>query len=251
MFNDYDDQISISFINLEKRKERLLGVRENLSEMHYDLKKINTFRAIENRFGEIGCASSHKILCTELLKNSKAKYHLIFEDDFRFAVPLVTIKKIISLFEEKEIDFDFFNLYGEWPVAIKRNKVFFQQKPYFLYRLFNSYTTGCYLIPKHFLQDMINHFEFCERKLRKQLKKLQEKGFEERFRSFTTKDETFRIFIANHYSIDQYWRNLMVDSVFIGLNYVFGYTEPYESDVESRPEFQKKLEFIKKISDLT
>ena len=252
MIIDYDDMVSVSFINLERRKDRLQSVNSNLSEMKFDISRINRFSAIENEFGEIGCAKSHKTLCEQLRDKSNARYHLVFEDDFRFTKQPIFLVDLISKLEQKEILFDFFNLYGEYPIAIRKKKISIENNSYLLFRLFNSYTTGCYLIPCRSLPFIIEHFSNCEITLDKHLKRMMEGNFEEKFRSFTPKQNpSFRVFLANLHSIDQSWRNLMLEKMFLGINLEFGYIEESASDVESRADFKKNLKVLKKISDLT
>ena len=54
--------------------------------------------------------------------------------------------------------FDLLNIYGEWPVAVKQDTLSISNNTLSVFRLLNCFTTGCYLVPTHFLSTISNYF---------------------------------------------------------------------------------------------
>lgn len=229
-------EYTVSFINLAKRSDRLSQVYQNLETNKFDRKKVNRFEAIEHEYGEIGCAKSHFLLLSKLLCESKTKYHLIFEDDFRFSKSPQFLAQFLSALESSNVKIDFINIYGEWPLAVNYNKIQSDGNDVNLFRILNAQTTACYIVPDYFLAKMANFFL-------ETIDILQSFGP-------SLKNSKIRQFAARNFSIDQYWRKLMASNIFIGTDIEFGNTEMSKSDIHQNSKFIKNPDNQHKISDL-
>ena len=79
---DMDNFGGVFYINLEKRKDRLLQIENELTT--YDL-PFERFEAIEMKPGIVGCGYSHLAVLKEARERGLPNV-LIFEDDFEFIV---------------------------------------------------------------------------------------------------------------------------------------------------------------------
>ena len=88
---------TIFYINLEKRKDRLAHVQEELAKLGIPGERVC---AIETADGAIGCTLSH-IKCLELAKQRHYPFVFVCEDDIQFTNPQVFLEnlhKFYSLF---------------------------------------------------------------------------------------------------------------------------------------------------------
>jgi len=95
----------IIFINLEKRKDRLLEIENELDKFNLEYERFN---AIEHECGIVGCGFSH-LAVLKIAKEKNYKNILILEDDFTFIVTK----------EEFEMELNrFFNNVSEYDVCM-------------------------------------------------------------------------------------------------------------------------------------
>ena len=86
----------IIFINLEKRQDRLLEIKNELDTFNLQYERFN---AIENECGIVGCGYSH-LAVLKIAKERNYKNILILEDDFYFVVSKDEFERNLRLFFE-------------------------------------------------------------------------------------------------------------------------------------------------------
>ena len=129
------DKISkIVYINLERRKDRLTEIEQELQT--YGLSG-ERFNAISHSMGIVGCNMSH----TQVLKDATTaglETLLVFEDDFQFLVDKPTFYKQLE---------DFFALNISWDIVLLSYNLK-QSEPYndLIGRVREAQTTSGYLI---------------------------------------------------------------------------------------------------------
>jgi glycosyl transferase, family 25 len=77
-----DNINKVIYINLNKRKDRNVKIKNHLNE-YFSNDKIMRFEAIENKHGNLGCYLSHIEVLKIIIQNNYENT-LILEDDFIF-----------------------------------------------------------------------------------------------------------------------------------------------------------------------
>jgi glycosyl transferase family 25 len=133
---------NIYVINLDKSKDRLKNVSENMKKLNLSftrfpaidgskvdptkLKHLVSFwgRTILSNYGMIGCALSHKELWNRL-KNDNVDYYLIMEDDFIFDNDFINKVNKIEKYRNN-IDFDIISLHCLFRTPFDRKIIKFE-----------------------------------------------------------------------------------------------------------------------------
>lgn len=141
----------IYYINLEKRKDRLEQIHEELTKMDI-FQYSERFNAIPTpQFGILGCTKSHCAVMKMALEN-KYKNILIFEDDFTFLVDKPVFYQELNQIFDANVDFDVvmfaYNIKSDEPCEYP-----------FLTRVKDASTASCYLIRGEYLKHIIELYE--------------------------------------------------------------------------------------------
>ena len=137
----------VVYINLEKRKDRLEQIKQELSI--FPPEKVQRFNAIFNEKGAIGCSMSH-IAVLEMAISQNWKNVLIVEDDMQwsnFSQTIETLNKLLSQ------PYDVIGLGGTF-VNYNRNT----------YKASFFSTTTAYVISNHYYPVLLDNFkEGCQK----------------------------------------------------------------------------------------
>lgn len=138
------------FINLEKRKDRLLEIQNELDKFNLEYERFN---AIEYQSGTVGCGYSH-LAVLKLAKERNYKNVCILEDDFTF---------IISK-EDFEFELNrFFNNIHEYDVCMiscnLNEKECVENAP-FIDRILFGQTSSGYIVNNHYFDKLIELYEY-------------------------------------------------------------------------------------------
>jgi len=134
------------YINLEKRKDRLVHVTEQLEHMNIPGERFN---AVETKDGAIGCTMSH-IKCLELAKERGYEHVFICEDDITFLNPEL-LKTNLQRFIDTNVTWDVIIIGGN-------NCPPYQTIDDFAIKVGNCQTTTGYIVNKHYLDTLISNF---------------------------------------------------------------------------------------------
>lgn len=143
----------VFFINLERRKDRLVEIESELNKNGIIAERFN---ACTHATGAVGCANSH----LEVLKLAKSRNYenvLILEDDFQFLVSK----------EEFEMELSRFFTYVEthpydvcmFSYNLKESSDI-EDAPY-LKRVLEAQTASGYLVNRHYYDKLITLFEWA------------------------------------------------------------------------------------------
>jgi glycosyl transferase family 25 len=140
----------IIFINLEKRKDRLLEIKNELDTFNLQYERFN---AIENEYGIVGCGYSH-LAVLKIAKERNYKNILILEDDFTFIV------------SKEEFEFElnrFFDNVTEYDVCMiscsVNEKEDIDNLP-FIDRIIFGQTASGYIVNNHYFDKLIELYEY-------------------------------------------------------------------------------------------
>jgi GR25 family glycosyltransferase involved in LPS biosynthesis len=177
---NFKNIISFNVITLSN-PERLLNIEEQESILNIKIDKfdaingnqINQDELVKNkildikfkldvnkRVNEIGCYQSHLNLLKSL-KNKNSKYHIIFEDDFKFVSGtnfIETVNKIISQTTIYSFDIIFLG----WNNENKSSYEYFSSNLYWFNNVDNFYGTYGYLVNSNSLDKIIDLISFID-----------------------------------------------------------------------------------------
>lgn len=141
----------IIYINLERRKDRLNEINEQLTNFVLEGERFN---AILNSNGIIGCGYSH----LEVLKLAKEKGYknvLILEDDFEFIITKEEFEEQFRLLFENNIEFDV--------CMLSYNLLESETSKYgpFLKRVLSAQTASGYLVNNSYFDTLINLYNYA------------------------------------------------------------------------------------------
>jgi len=167
------------YVNLEHRKDRNENTIKELNK--FGIKNPKRFNAIKDDIGSVGCSKSH-LKCLEIAKDNNWDYVAIFEDDVTFLKPEETLLKLNNILKSK-IDWDVILLGGN------------NSKPYTrinddCIRVKNCQCCTSYIVKKSYYNKLIDHWKDGLQKLIK------------------TKN-------SSKYTIDQYWKILQKQDIFL------------------------------------
>jgi len=143
----------IVFINLDRRKDRLAEILDELAKM--DL-VANRFDAIPKEMGILGCGLSH-LAVLKMAKNNNWPHVLILEDDFTFLVDKATFYQQLTLLEEYstihqfDVCFLSYNLLQSTDIPNEEHFI----------RALECQTASGYLVQQHYYDKLIELFEMA------------------------------------------------------------------------------------------
>ena len=143
----------IVFINLDRRKDRLAEILDELAKM--DL-VASRFDAIPKEIGILGCGLSH-LAVLKMAKNNNWPHVLILEDDFTFLVDKATFYQQLTLLEEYSTRHKFdvcFLSYNMQQSADIPNEDY-------LIRALDCQTASGYIVQQHYYDKLIELFEMA------------------------------------------------------------------------------------------
>jgi len=192
------------YINLNHRTDRNSQVLSELKKVFSPSQIIRQQAVYTPHMSGIGCAQSH-INCIKYAIENNLDNILIVEDDFSFtASPEQVNEKINHLYNST-------NSFTSFDICLFAHHLFDSNKiDEHLSRLLNVQTTSCYLLNKKFYNTLLQNFEEARSLL-----------------SANTR-------LYDKYAIDQYWKKLMKDNIFIGFTPAIGKQRPSYSDIEHK-----------------
>ena len=191
------------YINLDERIDRLNHI-EKLKKKYDFFKDIERFKAYKNKNGLAGCGFSH-IKCLEKMMKTDEEYFLIIEDD------------LVILNDNNFIKFqdDLKNILDkEWDVIVltprgDRDKSYTKYDPINFSKITNNQTTTGYIVKKYFAPKLIEIIKF---------------GLNNLLRGGD----------PNKYAIDQVWKQLQPQNIFLYYHNIFAGQLPGFSSIENR-----------------
>jgi GR25 family glycosyltransferase involved in LPS biosynthesis len=144
---------SIFYINLEKRKDRLAHVQEELAKLGKPAERVC---AIETADGAIGCTLSH-IRCLEMARQRNLPHVFICEDDITFLNPELLLTNV-ERFEQSGLDWEVLIIGGN-------NVPPYTQISNFCIQVSNNQTTTGYIVHQKFYDTLIANFKESAAKL--------------------------------------------------------------------------------------
>ena len=138
---------NILYINLDKRKDRLEHVNNELSKINLIGER---FPAIELKNGRLGCSMSH-LRCIEMAKERGWDHVFICEDDITFTKPKLFLKQLHRFFKSKI----------EWDVVILagNNIPPYEKFGNFCIKVSHCQTTTGYIVRKPYYDVLIKNFK--------------------------------------------------------------------------------------------
>lgn len=201
----------IYIINLKHREDRLKDIKNELSSMDVDEKRICRINAIYNKnFGALGCAQSHRLALSFFMKNKEAKNCLILEDDFIFTRDKTYVNPTLNEVFENLKKWDVLMLSGAL-VSIeprKNNEKFV--------KVYDAQTTSGYAVTKEFAPKLIDCFKKSEENMSKFFKVYHES------------------LIKHNFAIDMSWKKLQPSSDWYAVYPCIGKQKDGYSDIEKR-----------------
>jgi GR25 family glycosyltransferase involved in LPS biosynthesis len=138
---------TIFYINLEKRKDRLAHVQEELAKLGISGERVC---AIETADGAIGCTLSH-IQCLEMAKQRNLPHVFICEDDITFLNPELLLTNV-ERFEKSGLDWEVLIIGGN-------NAPPYTQISNFCIQVSNNQTTTGYIVKRDFAEILLNNIK--------------------------------------------------------------------------------------------
>jgi glycosyl transferase, family 25 len=181
-FLDKIDQIY--YINLEKRKDRLALIKEEIKKISPNLEKVSRINAIEKENGAIGCGLSH-IKALELAIEKNYNQIIILEDDFEFTKSVEEINYQINYLLNKVDDYNICSLSAN----IKRVKPYKNN----VYIACDIQTTSSYIIHKRFFKILLDNFKEAVSIMEKNYKYTQAE-IDVNWKKLQGKDKKFYVF---------------------------------------------------------
>ena len=143
----------VYYINLEHRKDRLEHISNQLAMTNIDADKIVRIDAVYIPYlGALGCSKSHvKAMEAFLQTPDTVQNCIIFEDDFKFNIPMDEVNALVDRFfnEVKEYDVVMlaYNLNESRPLEHD-----------FLIKIDNAYSTSGYCVNKKFAKTLLDNY---------------------------------------------------------------------------------------------
>jgi len=189
------------YINLKERTDRKDHV-ENLQTKFSFFENVKRFNAIKNKRGDIGCSMSHYKCLKECLQMSE-KYYMILEDDFCLLNH--------DHFYEFEKEFMKIKESDDWDVIVLTPSGNTQIRNYVhgFHKIVNNQTTGGYIIKHTFITTLLPYIESSIINLT------------------NNKD-------SNIYALDQVWKPLQENNIFLYYSKIYAGQLPCYSDIEKR-----------------
>lgn len=194
----------VMYINLNHRTDRNSQVQAELKKVFPEDKIIKQQAVYTPYMSGIGCAHSH-INCIQYAISNNFDNILIVEDDFMFTLPSENVEEKINHLYESTNNFQNFDICLFSHNLLKSEKI-----DEHISRIYDAQTTSCYLLNKKFYTTLLKNFQEAKALL-----------------SANTR-------MYDKYAIDQYWKKLMSNYVFIGFTPALGKQRPSYSDIEHK-----------------
>lgn len=146
---------AIYYINLDHRTDKRHHIETSVLPYFEGTPlatRIERFSAISNANGAVGCSLSHLEVARKA-KKARARYYLVFEDDFEFLIGKEEFHNwLISLFSPPQLDFKV--------VMLAYNAL--QNEPYSdsLHKSNNAQTTAGFIVNCTYLDELIACWEY-------------------------------------------------------------------------------------------
>lgn len=144
---DLENLGGVFYINLEKRKDRLLQIENELTTYGLPFER---FEAIEMKPGIVGCGYSHLAVLKEARERGLPNV-LIFEDDFEFIVDKTEFWSQINRFFEMRIPYDVLMFSYNIESSSPFNDLVFKVEA--------ATTASAYLVNSYFYDDLIDLYD--------------------------------------------------------------------------------------------
>lgn len=172
------DNCDIYFINLSHRIDRLDQLKNEFKRLN--IKEPIRFNAIYNKNGALGCSLSHKGIYELLLKTKNLT--LICEDDIEFHCSKEQLDFIINAFyNDTRLDVLCLGHFSNYKFSINKN----------FFITTNTQTTSCYILKPHMIYKFLNIANYSISGLSKNINS------------------------ENIFAIDQVWKKLQLQNVFV------------------------------------
>ena len=210
----------IAYINLEKRKDRKKALLQNLADFGFSKFNISRINAIEDKFGEIGCAKSHLLALTKLYTETVSEYLLVLEDDFRFRIHSEQLINILNSIKASKVKVDLMQLYALRVQPSSKIMIQYGKEKIFLYKVLFSQSCTAYLVQKRMAPKLINCF----------LGSLE--VFENNRNAMH--NQRVRGSLNTKFAIDNAWHSIQANGNSFVLDFEIGVHEEGYSDVQNR-----------------
>ena len=145
------DQIdTFSFINLERRNDRLREIAGEFTKMDIPFKKIIRINAFDHKIGIIGCVKSHISAINHFINSGKNRC-MIFEDDFEFTETKEKVNEVLENIFSCDAEIDCLVVSGLSSFIVKTTN------PY-LEKVLGATTTAGYIITQKYAPKLLHNF---------------------------------------------------------------------------------------------
>jgi hypothetical protein len=157
------DQIDIFyFINLERRPDRLKEITNELRKMDIPAEKVIRVKALDHKFGALGCSKSHIGAIKHFLTTGKDRC-LILEDDFQFTESKDKTNEVLNKIFTSKTDIDCLML----TTVEKGLHISPTIEKDVLQKIYWAPTTSAYIITKEYAPRLLYNFNEGATKLEK------------------------------------------------------------------------------------
>jgi len=140
------------FINLDRRKDRLIQISGELEKMEIPKEKIIRVQAFEHKIGIFGCGKSHISAINHFIASGKNRC-MIFEDDFEFTETKEKVNEVLENIFTSSVEIDCLMLAGKdnCVCVIDPNQKIYLQRIYF------ATCPSCYVITKKYAPGLLHN----------------------------------------------------------------------------------------------
>jgi len=140
------------FINLDRRKDRLIQISGELEKMEIPKEKIIRVQAFEHKIGIFGCGKSHISAINHFIISGKNRC-MIFEDDFEFTETKEKVNEVLENIFTSSVEIDCLMLAGKdnCVCVIDPNQKIYLQRIYF------ATCPSCYVITKKYAPGLLHN----------------------------------------------------------------------------------------------
>lgn len=140
------------FINLDRRKDRLIQISGELEKMKIPEEKIIRVQGFEHKIGIFGCGKSHISAINHFIASGKNRC-MIFEDDFEFTETKEKVNEVLRNIFTSGAEIDCLMLAGKDNCVLTIDPT---QKIY-LQRIFFATCPSCYVLTKKYAPGLLNN----------------------------------------------------------------------------------------------
>jgi GR25 family glycosyltransferase involved in LPS biosynthesis len=140
------------FINLDRRKDRLIQISGELEKMKIPEEKIIRVQGFEHKIGIFGCGKSHISAINHFIESGKNRC-MIFEDDFEFTETKQKVNEVLRNIFTSSAEIDCLMLAGKDNCVLTIDPT---QKTY-AQRIFFATCPSCYVLTKKYAPGLLNN----------------------------------------------------------------------------------------------